>query len=414
MNEKSTNKSEKRIRKNKKRRNFVRNWIAITLAAIIGVAFVVNMIVPSKTFSEEENRNLEQRPKFSLNAVLSGDYFEDLENYYSDQFVLRDTWIRIKCRIQKMAGVKEISGVYLGKSGYLIQDLVSPSETTDEIADAINSFSSNFSNLKVNTLIVPGAAAIQKDKLPKGAPVSNQCDDIENFQKKLNSKVNVLDAITPLEENSDEYIYYRTDHHWTSLGAKYVFDANCRNLGIDSAVNDYLNYTISDNFRGTLSSKTGSLGKEDAIEIYDPVGAEVQYYITYSDSEEQTASLYDSSRLEEKDQYTVFMGGNHPVTEIHTTALSGKSLLIFKDSYANSFVQFLYPYYDNIVLIDPRYYYDNAYSLIREDDITDVLILYSANTLFEDRSLADCLNAVINNGGTEEISEELSENETIE
>ena len=104
-------------------------------------------------------------------------------------------------------------------------------------------------------------------------------------------------------------------------------------------------------------------------------------------------SIYDSSKLKEKDQYQVFMDGNHPVADIRTNAGTGRTLLLFKDSYANSFVQFLLPYYDRILMIDPRYYYDSISSTMSQNKITDVLILYSANTLFTDTSLADCLTS---------------------
>ena len=103
-------------------------------------------------------------------------------------------------------------------------------------------------------------------------------------------------------------------------------------------------------------------------------------------------TIYDRSALDQKDKYTVFFGGNYPRVDVYTTAETGKTLLLFKDSYANCLMQFLYPYYDHIILIDPRYYYDNVESVISREQVTDVLFLYNANTYFEDTSLADVLN----------------------
>ena len=85
------------------------------------------------------------------------------------------------------------------------------------------------------------------------------------------------------------------------------------------------------------------------------------------------------------------MGGNHPIAEITTAGDTGRVLLMFKDSYANSFVQFLYPYYDKIIMVDPRYYYDDIEKMIGLEGITDVMFLYSGNILFEDSSLVDCI-----------------------
>ena len=101
--------------------------------------------------------------------------------------------------------------------------------------------------------------------------------------------------------------------------------------------------------------------------------------------------MFNSEKLEEKDKYTVFFGGNHPLVEIHTTAQTGKNLLLFKDSYANSIVQFIYPYYDNIIMVDPRYYYEDISQVIKNNKISDVLFCYSGNILFTDVSLSDCL-----------------------
>ena len=102
-------------------------------------------------------------------------------------------------------------------------------------------------------------------------------------------------------------------------------------------------------------------------------------------------SLYDSKCLEEKDQYTVFLGGNHPRVDIATTSASKRCLLLFKDSYANCFVPFLTPYYQKIILIDPRYYYDKLDTLIRQEGVTDVLFLYNTDTFLTDNALADVL-----------------------
>ena len=119
---------------------------------------------------------------------------------------------------------------------------------------------------------------------------------------------------------------------------------------------------------------------------------DIEYYVSYGDAAETSATIYDRSALEQKDKYTVFFGGNYPRVDVYTTAETGKTLLLFKDSYANCLMQFLYPYYDHIILIDPRYYYDNVESVISREQVTDVLFLYNANTYFEDTSLADVLN----------------------
>ena len=87
----------------------------------------------------------------------------------------------------------------------------------------------------------------------------------------------------------------------------------------------------------------------------------------------------------------MFFGGNYSRLDVTTTADTERALLIFKDSYANCMVQFLYPYFDHITIIDPRYYYDNIDLVIKSEGITDVLFLYNADTFLGDTSLADVL-----------------------
>ena len=119
----------------------------------------------------------------------------------------------------------------------------------------------------------------------------------------------------------------------------------------------------------------------------------MKYYVNYVIENKKTTSLYETKQLKTKDQYTLFEGGNHPVVEINTTNNNHKNLLIFKDSYANSFVPFLYPYYQKIIMVDPRYYNDDINKLIENYDINQYLFLYSANTMMKDTSLSDLLNS---------------------
>ena len=101
--------------------------------------------------------------------------------------------------------------------------------------------------------------------------------------------------------------------------------------------------------------------------------------------------MYDSAKLEERDQYAVFFGGNHSLIDIRTTCAQDDRLLVIKDSYANCFIPFLTPYFREIVVVDPRYYTGDMEALIAEKKIGSVLFLYNANTFFEDRMLSGVL-----------------------
>ena len=113
--------------------------------------------------------------------------------------------------------------------------------------------------------------------------------------------------------------------------------------------------------------------------------------VSYVEEQEKKATLYDTSKLKEKDKYAMFLGGNSGLIDIRTTADSTDRLLIVKDSYANSLVPFLTPYYREIFMVDPRYYYGDIHEIMENNKITSVLFLYNGNTFVEDNSISGVL-----------------------
>lgn len=360
---------------------------------ILLVFAIINLCTKTQDFSESENRSLAKMPAFSLSTLADGSYFSGITDAFNDQFFARDGWISMKLREDSFLGRKESGGVYLCDSGYLIAAPETPNEEAlQNTALAIQQFSAKYPDVSMQTLLIPGASAILKEYLPKNAPVRDQLQDIANATELIGPCVQHIDVSENLAAHAAEYIYYKTDHHWTSLGARYAFESAGGALGVQNAVT-YDIYTVTTDFEGTLASKSGSHQQLDSIQIYAPQDDSLEYYVNYFDGQEAVCSMFQSACLEVKDKYTVFFGGNHPMLEVHTTANTDRSILIFKDSYANSFIQFLVPYYDNIILIDPRYYYDNVELIMNNSRITDVLFLYSADTFLTDTALADVLNS---------------------
>ena len=212
----------------------------------------------------------------------------------------------------------------------------------------------------------------------------------------LKSEIPYLNPLlygSSIEINRDDEhskIYYKTDHHWTTLGAFYAFQAAAPSLGIDGDLSGkYVSYTVSDSFNGMLASKSGvNLGEKEQIDIYVPTEEDTDLIVDYVDEGKRSTSLYDSSKLKEKDQYTVFLGGNSSLLDIRTVSTSTKRLLLVKDSFANSFIPFLTPYYREIVVVDPRYYSGTINDLMDSYRISEVLFLYSGNTFFKDNNIS--------------------------
>ena len=151
---------------------------------------------------------------------------------------------------------------------------------------------------------------------------------------------------------------------------------------------------MSNSFNGTLSSTSGyETGYEEPIYIYAPDNLKnaTEAVVNNVNEKKKTATLYDTSKLKGKDKYALFLGGNYPILDIKTTADSTDRLLIIKDSYANSLIPFLIPYYREIVVVDPRYYYDDIEKVMKKDNITSVLFLYNGNTFVKDNSISGVL-----------------------
>lgn len=365
-------------------------WLAVLLLVFVLLFDLLGVISPDGRFSDNENRNLAQAPTYSSKALLDGSYFAGWENYVADQFFGRDFWISLRLNCARFFGQTESNGVYLGEDGYLIQLPTEPDwKNVDGTLAAVNDFARRHEELNINMMIVPNAVSILSDKLPANAPGRDQTADLKYIRSALDG-VTFLDTTAALKKHCSEPLFYRTDHHWTSLAASYAFSATAKAMGIGKVAQGYDVYTVSNSFQGTLASKSGDHSSYDSIEVYAPK-TDIEYRVVYESTQEKTCSLYKRDCLLEKDQYTVFFGGNHPKVTVETTVDCGRTLLLFKDSYANCYVQFLYPYYDEIVMIDPRYYYDNIEAVVAREGVTDVLFLYNADTFLSDTSLKDVL-----------------------
>ena len=377
--------------KKDRQRKVQEQLVGIIFILILFLFLIINIIVPNKEKSVQENRMLATKPKFRLSSLISGDYDEKFEAYMDDQFVGRDMWRKLKVTVDRIGGSRLENGVYIGTNGQLLEQI----EVADENhlaanIKAIKSFSESQSKIPVRMMLVPDAANVLNHSLPALAKPEDQTQMFSMVRKDLGDSVEWIDVSTELNKHKTEKIYYKTDHHWTTLGAFYAFQAAAPSLGIDGDLSGkYVSYTVSDSFNGMLASKSGvNLGEKEQIDIYVPTEEDTDLIVDYVDEGKRSTSLYDSSKLKEKDQYTVFLGGNSSLLDIRTVSTSTKRLLLVKDSFANSFIPFLTPYYREIVVVDPRYYSGTINDLMDSYRISEVLFLYSGNTFFKDNNIS--------------------------
>lgn len=377
--------------KKDRQRKVQEKLVGIIFILTLFLFLIINVIVPDREKSVQENRMLATKPKFRLSSLISGDYDEKFEAYMDDQFAGRDMWRKLKVTVDRIGGSRLENGVYIGTNGQLLEQI----EVADENhlaanIKAIKSFSESQSKIPVRMMLVPDAANVLNHSLPSLAKPEDQTQMFSMVRKDLGDSVEWIDVSTELNKHKTEKIYYKTDHHWTTLGAFYAFQAAAPSLGIEGDLSGkYVSYAVSDSFNGMLASKSGvNLGEKEQIDIYVPTEEDTDLIVDYVDEGKRSTSLYDSSKLKEKDQYTVFLGGNSSLLDIRTVSTSTKRLLLVKDSFANSFIPFLTPYYREIVVVDPRYYSGTINDLMDSYRISEVLFLYSGNTFFKDNNIS--------------------------
>lgn len=366
--------------------------------AILIVVMFFNIFLPDKKFSAEENRLLQTMPKLSISSIFSGRFETKAESYAADQFMLRNMFIKMKSSFDTSLGSTESNNVFMCKDNYLMENISkADAKKMENNYNSLAKLKQLYPNINMDFMLVPNAANIMFDKLPLFAVTEDQNKQMDDFFKKIQSiGINPVDVRDTFKNNKEKIeLYYHTDHHWTTDGAYLAYQDFAKKNKLNSNIK-YDALAVKNDFRGTLASKSGfTNGLNDMIKIYLP--KEGQNYknsvIFYSDTKEKTTEFYKLNNLKKKDTYTVFGGSNHPIYSIKTPVSSQRKLLLIKDSYANSFIPFLSQDYREIIVIDPRYFFDDISEIIKANGITDILFLYNANTFFNDNSLDMMISA---------------------
>jgi hypothetical protein len=254
--------------------------------------------------------------------------------------------------------------------------------------DVIHAFDAATPGLRKYVMIVPTAAAVLQDRLPKYAESGVEESYLDKIRRSLSPDIQFVNVFPALYAKREQSIFYKTDHHWTTHGAYTAYLEMCKQMGLHpQKEEDFIVRQATGEFYGSLYSKSGFRHVQpDSIELYRPKDQE-KYTVTYVDEDKISNSLYAPEQLEKKDKYAVFLNGNHGLIRIETTQTNGKKLLIVKDSYANSFIPFLLKHFSEIDVVDLRYYEGDLTALVNEHGIREMLLLYNAGTFSEDPSI---------------------------
>lgn len=349
--------------------------------------------VPDREMSENENRVLAKMPAFTVQGLFDGSFMKDFESYLTDQFPFRDEAVYIKSFTERLWGKTEENGAYIGKDGFLFDGQTSyDEERMAAVAKSVSAFAKKNKKLKTVFALVPNSTYIYSEKLPENLELPNQKKQIADFYGKLGKYVSTIDAVsTLLREKSNHQVFYRTDHHWTTRGAYSVFKEIMNSYGFKPKDKNFKFYTVSNSFEGTLKAKCTSQNSVDSVEICSPKKSAGTFFIEFSGKSKKRSGFYFEDKLEGKNHYEVFLGGNYAKLTVTTKVEEGRKLLVIKDSFANCLLPMLTPYFSKIVVVDPRYMTESVQKVMQDDDFTDILFLYNANTFFADTSLTDVL-----------------------
>ena len=361
-------------------------FLTALFCAFLGGMALLSLLLPKESFSELENRYLQKAPTLSLSAIESGKFMEEAEDYVSDHMAGRDLWVALKAWSERLSGKGENEGVYFGKDDTLLNQVSDPDETQlSQAMDFLNLLAEQ-SPVPIYFGVIPTSAAIWQDRLPEGAPTADEESVIRELAGE--SRAQTVDIYGALAAHAEEDIYYRTDHHWTSLGAFYGANAILSAMGREPLdLTDYTPITVSDSFYGTIFSTSGVRWvPPDSIEVY--VTEDGVSVTSYPKGEPEPGKLYDASYLTKKNQYAYFLGGNQPLCVVRSgkPGAEGKLLLV-RDSYADSLTPFLTERFREIHLIDLRYYRASLQDYIRENGIDEIMVLYGYSSFTTDRNL---------------------------
>ena len=353
-------------------------FLTAFFCVFLGGLLVWHVLLPDREKSETENRTLAQAPEFSWTALVDGSYTKKVEDYFADQFPLRDSWTGLKARAEQLIGKSEFNGVYLC-GDTLISKVERPDESLVEKNLSYVDRLSGKTDIPVYLGLIPSAAEVWKEKLPAGAGSWDQTELLAQSN---------MDFSGVLADHDAEPIFYRTDHHWTTLGAYYGYEAIMEALGTEPLrKTDFTPKIITSDFNGTLYSQSGIHWLEpDTMEFWvEDTGLEVT---SWRNGTPEPGSLYDRSYLEKKDKYSAFLGGNQPLCVIRNENISdGGKLLLIRDSYADSLAPFLAQSFSEVHLLDLRYYRASAAQYAEENGIDVICVLYSVQNFISDRNL---------------------------
>jgi hypothetical protein len=380
--------------------------IMVALFALLIFGFGIGFIALSdRSFSEQENRSLQGFPKFRWDKLADGRFSQEMNEYYADQFPLRDFLVGCKGSVELLLGKGENNGVLLGEDGYIakrLYNMLCSDETVRKDHDAfdmshVQSAAQGILNVE-QRLDVPFCAMLMGRTVDVAPSAFDYPIHYSNaLRDTLSSVLGTADAyVDTISMYRDlfargEYVYYKTDHHWTTRGAYYGDVAVMESFGMESEIlpmDAFTKTVASDSFYGTTWSAGGmKFVGPDRIEFWS-IGNEDEFSVV-ADGKELNG-FYNKDYLEKKDKYSAFLDGTHDVVTVsRKNGAERPTLVVFRDSFGSSLAPFLAQHFDLVLLNLSSYRtdYTDVTRYAEEYDADMVLLIYTLENVLEDNRL---------------------------
>lgn len=335
-------------------------------------------------FSDRENRVLQALPTISFENIRTGKWMATFETYVADQFPLRNEWVGLKAVTEKSVGKKENNGILFGKDDYLFEPFVMNDEQATVNMAAVNEFVRKVEADSVGFMLAPTSITAYPEKMPRFMEALGERAAIHQLYAELDGRAEKLPVTELLLKQKEESIYFRTDHHWTMLGAYEGYVRAGDVFGFEPlGREDFVREKVSDDFYGSFASRGhGAFVAPDVMEYLRPLD-ERDVLVRSSDGSVMDSLVWEEA-LDSEDQYRYFLGGNDSLVVVESDAGSGRKLLVVKDSYAHVLVPFFVHHYDEIHMVDLRYFRDNLLDYAAEFGFDDVLLMYNIGNFVDD------------------------------
>jgi len=348
------------------------NIAAIVLFCSFLLVMAVGTFLPKADFSEMEKRYLAQAPKLTGKTLLDGSWGKQVEDYLIDHIPGRNLFVGIHAYVELLAGRQKVNDVWLEADKLLEAPVPLDESVVSRNMNTIHSFADKLDQ-EVHVMIVPSAG------WAAGVEDYTDLDTLDAIAATAGGNVSVI-SVGDIYSGRPE-LYYDTDHHWTSRGAYYGYEAFMQAVGKEYRQEQDFTVTEVLGFKGSTYSRSALwLFPGDTIELWQ--GSE-QLTVTNAETEGTHEGIFYWERLEEADKYTVFLDGNHSLVRVQNPEKTGK-VLVIRDSYSNCLGGFLAQSYGEVVLVDLRYYRQPVSQLVEDEGFDDILVCYScANFLTE-------------------------------